>query len=48
MYRFFIRRPIMAMVVAIIMVIIGLVSMMRMTVNFDVKTDPNVDQVLCR
>jgi len=106
MYRFFIRRPIVAMVVAIITVIIGLVAMtglpvaqypnivppeiliqatyvgadaltieqsvatpleqqmsgvdnmnymfslnpnnglMRMTVNFDVKTDPNIDQVL--
>lgn len=106
MYRFFIRRPIVAMVIAIITVIIGLVSMvglpvaqypnivppeiliqanyvgadalaieeavatpleqqisgvdnmnymfslnpnnglMRMTVNFDVKTDPNTDQVL--
>jgi len=106
MYRFFIRRPIVAMVIAIIMVIIGLVSMtglpvaqypnivppeiliqatyvgadalaieqsvatpleqqmsgvdnmnymfslnpnnglMRMTVNFDVKSDPNTDQVL--
>jgi hydrophobic/amphiphilic exporter-1 (mainly G- bacteria), HAE1 family len=108
MYRFFIRRPIVAIVIAIIMVIIGLVSMvglpvaqypnivppevliqatyvgadaltieqavatpleqqmsgvdnmnymfslnpnnglMRMTVNFDVKTDPNTDQVLAQ
>jgi len=108
MYRFFIRRPIVAVVIAIIMVIIGLVSMaglpvaqypnivppevlvqttyvgadaltieqsvatpleqqmsgvdnmnymyslnpnnglMRMTVNFDVKTDPNTDQVLAQ
>src|SRR5271154_5206686 len=106
MYRFFINRPIVAMGIAILMVIIGLVSMvslpvapfpdivppeiriqttflggdaltlsqsvatpieeqmsgvdnmnymysvsanngvMRMGVNFDVKTDPNVDQVL--
>ncbi len=106
MYRFFIRRPIVAMVIAIIMIIIGLVSikglpvsqypkivppeilvqttyvgadaltieqsvatpleeqmsgvdnmnymysintnngLMRLTVNFDVKTDPNTDQVL--
>ena len=106
MSRFFIRRPIVAMVIAIVTVIIGLVSMvglpvaqypsivppeiliqanyvgadalaieeavatpleqqisgvdnmnymfslnpnnglMRMTVNFDVKTDPNTDQVL--
>ena len=106
MYRFFIRRPIVAMVIAIIMVIVGLVAMaglpvaqypnivppeilvqatyvgadaltieqsvatpleqqmsgvdnmnymyslnpnnglMRMTVNFDVKTDPNTDQIL--
>jgi len=108
MYRFFIRRPIVAIVIAIITVIIGLVSMaglpvaqypnivppeilvqttyvgadaltieqsvatpieqqmsgvdnmnymyslnpnnglMRMTVNFDVKTDPNTDQVLAQ
>src|SRR5271168_4529728 len=106
MYRFFINRPIVAMVIAILMVIVGLVSMvslpvaqfpsivppeiriqttfvggdaqtlaesvatpieeqmsgvdnmnymysisanngvMRMGVNFDVKTDPNIDQVL--
>jgi HAE1 family hydrophobic/amphiphilic exporter-1 len=106
MYRFFINRPIVAMVIAILMVIIGAVSMvslpvaqfpnivppeiriqttflggdaqtlaqsvatpieeqmsgvdnmnymysvsanngvMRMGVNFDVKTDPNIDQVL--
>ena len=106
MYRFFIRRPIVAMVIAIVMVIIGIVAMiglpvaqypnivppeilvqgtyvgadaltieqsvatpleqqmsgvdnmnymfslnpnnglMRLTVNFDVKTDPNTDQVL--
>src|SRR5208283_3756107 len=106
MYRFFIRRPIVAMVIAIIIVIVGLVAMsglpvaqypnivppeiliqttyvgadaltieqsvatpidqqmsgvdnmnymyslnpnnglMRMIVNFDVKTDPNIDQVL--
>ncbi len=106
MYRFFIRRPIVAIVIAIITVIIGLVALaglpvaqypnivppeilvqatyvgadaltieqsvatpleqqmsgvdnmnymfslnpnnglMRMTVNFDVKTDPNTDQVL--
>jgi HAE1 family hydrophobic/amphiphilic exporter-1 len=108
MYRFFINRPIVAMVIAILMVIIGLVSMvslpvaqfpnivppeiriqttylggdalslaqsvatpieeqmsgvdnmnymysisgnngvMRMGVNFDVKTDPNVDQMLAQ
>ncbi len=108
MYRFFIRRPIVAMVIAIITVIIGLVAivglpvaqypnivppevliqatyvgadaltieqsvatpieqqmsgvdnmnymvslspnngLMRMTVNFDVKTDPNTDQVLAQ
>ncbi|HTP67219.1 MAG TPA: efflux RND transporter permease subunit, partial [Geobacteraceae bacterium] len=108
MYRFFIRRPIVAIVVAIITVIVGLVAMaglpvaqypnivppeilvqttyvgadalaieqavatpleqqmsgvdnmnymfslnpnnglMRMTVNFDVKTDPNTDQVLAQ
>jgi len=108
MYRFFIRRPIVAIVIAIITIIIGLVSMaglpvaqypnivppeiliqttyvgadalaieqsvatpleqqmsgvdnmnymfslnpnnglMRMTVNFDVKTDPNIDQVLAQ
>ncbi|MDB6019161.1 MAG: Transporter, hydrophobe/amphiphile efflux family [Pedosphaera sp.] len=108
MYRFFINRPIVAMVIAILMVIIGSVSMltlpiaqfpnivppeiritatfvgadaqtlaqsvatpieeqmsgvdnmnymysisanngvMRMGVNFDVKTDPNVDQVLAQ
>lgn len=108
MYRFFINRPIVAMVIAILMVIIGLVSMvnlpvaqfpnivppeiriqttyiggdaqtlaesvatpieeqmsgvdnmnymysisanngvMRMGVNFDVKTDPNIDQVLAQ
>src|SRR5271154_6640780 len=108
MYRFFINRPIVAMVIAILMVIIGAVSMvslpvaqfpdivppeiriqttflggdaqtlaqsvatpieeqmsgvdnmnymysvsanngvMRMGVNFDVKTDPNVDQVLAQ
>ncbi len=106
MYRFFIRRPIVAIVIAIIIVIVGLVAMsglpvaqypnivppeiliqttyvgadaltieqsvatpleqqmsgvdnmnymyslnpnnglMRMVVNFDVKTDPNIDQVL--
>ncbi len=106
MYRFFIRRPVVAMVIAIVMVIVGLVAMaglpvaqypnivppeilvqttyvgadaltieqsvatpieqqmsgvdnmnymyslnpnnglMRMIVNFDVKTDPNTDQVL--
>src|SRR6202046_2901702 len=106
MYKFFINRPIVAMVIAILMVIIGAVSMlslpvaqfpnivppeirvqttflggdaqslanavatpieeqmsgvdnmnymysvsanngvMRMGVNFDVKTDPNIDQVL--
>src|SRR5438876_34796 len=106
MYRFFINRPIVAMVIAIIMVIVGVVSMltlpisqfpkivppeiriqttyvgadaqtieqsvavpieeqmsgvddmnymysinanngvMRMVVNFDVKTDPNIDQML--
>jgi hydrophobic/amphiphilic exporter-1 (mainly G- bacteria), HAE1 family len=108
MYRFFIRRPIVAMVIAIIMVIVGLVSLarlpvaqypnivppeilvqttyvgadaltieqsvatpieqqmsgvdnmnymyslspnnglMRLIVNFDVKTDPNTDQVLAQ
>jgi len=108
MYRFFIRRPIVAMVIAIIIVIVGLVAMsglpvaqypnivppeilvqttyvgadaltieqsvatpieqqmsgvdnmnymyslspnnglMRMVVNFDVKTDPNTDQVLAQ
>src|SRR5664279_3578032 len=108
MYRFFINRPIVAMVISILMVIIGLVSMislpvaqfpdivppeiriqttfvgadaqtlaqsvatpieeqmsgvdnmnymysisanngvMRMGVNFDVKTDPNIDQVLAQ
>jgi HAE1 family hydrophobic/amphiphilic exporter-1 len=108
MYRFFINRPIVAMVIAILMVIIGAVSMftlpvaqfpnivppeiriqttyvggdaqtlaesvatpieeqmsgvdnmnymysisanngvMRMGVNFDVKTDPNIDQVLAQ
>jgi HAE1 family hydrophobic/amphiphilic exporter-1 len=108
MYRFFINRPIVAMVIAILMVIVGLVSMlslpvaqfpnivppevriqttflgadaltlaqsvatpieeqmsgvdnmnymysvsanngvMRMGVNFNVKTDPNVDQVLAQ
>ena len=106
MYRFFINRPIVAMVIAILMVLVGLVSMttlpisqfpsvvppeiriqttfvgadaetvqqsiatpieeqmsgvdnmnymysvnanngvMRMVVNFDVKTDPNIDQML--
>src|SRR3954452_13731910 len=108
MYRFFINRPIVAMVIAIIMVLVGAVSMftlpiaqfpnivppeiriqatyvganaqtleesvatpieeqmsgvdfmnymysinanngvMRMVVNFDVKTDPNIDQVLAQ
>src|SRR5436190_4300219 len=108
MYRFFIRRPIVAMVIAILMVLVGLVSMlslpiaqfpkivppeiriqttylgadaqtveqsvatpieqqmsgvdnmnymfsvnanngvMRMVVNFDVKTDPNIDQMLAQ
>ena len=108
MYRFFIRRPIVAMVIAIIMIIVGLVAMrslpvaqypkivppeilvqttyigadartveqsvatpleqqmsgvdnmnymysinannglMRLTVNFDVKTDPNTDQILAQ
>ena len=108
MYRFFIKRPIVAMVIAIVTVIVGLVAMaglpvaqypnivppeillqttyvgadaltieqsvatpleqqmsgvdnmnymyslnpnnglMRMTVNFDVKTDPNTDQVLAQ
>ena len=108
MYRFFINRPIVAMVIAILMVLVGAVSMltlpiaqfpsivppeiriqatyvgadasaleqsiatpieeqmsgvdnmnymysinanngvMRMVVNFDVNTDPNVDQVLAR
>jgi HAE1 family hydrophobic/amphiphilic exporter-1 len=108
MYRFFINRPIVAMVIAILMVLIGAVSMvslpisqfpavvppeiriqttyvgadaqtleqsvatpieeqmsgvdnlnymysinanngvMRMVVNFDVKTDPNIDQVLAQ
>jgi HAE1 family hydrophobic/amphiphilic exporter-1 len=108
MYRFFINRPIVAMVIAILMVLVGLVSMstlpisrfpsvvppevriqttfvgadaetvqqsvatpieeqmsgvdnmnymwsinanngvMRMVVNFDVKTDPNVDQMLAQ
>jgi HAE1 family hydrophobic/amphiphilic exporter-1 len=108
MYRFFINRPVVAMVIAILMVIIGAVSMvslpiaqfpnivppeiriqtsyigadaqtleqsvatpieqqmsgvdnmnymysisanngsMRMGVNFDVKTDPNIDQVLAQ
>ncbi|HEX4121616.1 MAG TPA: multidrug efflux RND transporter permease subunit [Verrucomicrobiae bacterium] len=108
MYRFFISRPIVAMVIAIIMVLVGLVSMttlpiaqfpnvvppeiriqttfvgadaetvqqsiatpieeqmsgvdnmnymysinanngvMRMVVNFDVKTDPNIDQMLAQ
>src|SRR5271170_4136938 len=108
MYKFFINRPIVAMVIAILMVLIGLVSMvslpvaqfpsivppeiriqttyvgadaqtlaqsvatpieeqmsgvdnmnymysvsanngvMRMGVNFDVKTDPNIDQVLAQ
>ncbi len=108
MYRFFINRPIVAMVIAIIMIIVGLVAMlglpvtqypkivppeilvqatyigadavtieesvatpieekmtgvdymnymysinpnnglMRLVVNFDVKTDPNIDQVLAQ
>src|SRR5665213_1704957 len=108
MYRFFINRPIVAMVIAILMVLVGLVSMstlpiaqfpnvvppeiriqttfvgadaetvqqsiatpieeqmsgvdnmnymysinanngvMRMVVNFDVKTDPNIDQMLAQ
>jgi len=108
MYRFFINRPIVAMVIAIIMVLVGVVSMltlpvsqfpnivppeiriqttfvgadaetvaqsvgtpieeqmsgvdqmnymfsinanngvMRMVVNFDVKTDPNIDQMLAQ
>src|SRR5208283_2147487 len=108
MYRFFIRRPVVAMVIAIVMVIIGLVAMaglpvaqypniippdilvdahyvgadamtveqsvatpleqrmsgvdnmnymyslnanngqMSLTVNFDVKTDPNTDQILAQ
>ena len=108
MYRFFINRPIVAMVIAILMVLIGVVSMvslpisqfpavvppeiriqttyvgadaqtleqsvalpieqqmsgvdnmnymysinanngvMRLVVNFDVKTDPNIDQVLAQ
>ena len=108
MYRFFINRPIVAMVIAILMVLVGVVSMitlpisqfpsvvppeiriqttfvgadaetvqqsiatpieeqmsgvdnmnymysinanngaMRMVVNFDVKTDPNVDQMLAQ
>ena len=108
MYRFFINRPIVAMVIAILMVLIGLVSMlslpisqfpsvvppeiriqttffgadaetvqqsvatpieqqmsgvdnmnymysinanngaMRLVVNFDVKTDPNIDQMLAQ
>ncbi|MGA2192348.1 MAG: efflux RND transporter permease subunit, partial [Nitrospirota bacterium] len=108
MYRFFIGRPIVAMVIAIIMIIVGLVAMyglpvsqypkivppeilvqttyvgadaqtieqsvatpleasmsgvdnmnymysintnnglMRLTVNFDVKTDPNTDQILAQ
>ena len=108
MYRFFINRPIVAMVIAILMVIVGAVSMltlpiaqfpnivppeiriqatyvgadaqtveqsvatpieeqmsgvdnmnymysinanngvMRMMVNFDVKTDPNIDQMLAQ
>jgi len=108
MYRFFINRPIVAMVIAILMVSVGLVSMttlpisqfpsvvppeiriqttfvggdaetvqqsvatpieqqmsgvdnmnymysinanngvMRLVVNFDVKTDPNIDQVLAQ
>src|SRR5215468_8339606 len=78
MYRFFINRPIVAMVIAILMVLVGadaqtveqsvatpieaqmsgvdnmnyMLSInanngsMRMLVNFDVKTDPNIDQVL--
>ena len=108
MYRFFINRPIVAMVIAILMVLVGLVSMttlpisqfpsvvppeiriqttfvgadaetvqqsvatpieeqmsgvdnmnymysinanngvMRMVVNYDVKTDPNIDQMLAQ
>ncbi|HWH68196.1 MAG TPA: efflux RND transporter permease subunit, partial [Candidatus Sulfotelmatobacter sp.] len=108
MYRFFINRPIVAMVIAILMVLVGIVSMlglpvaqfpnivppeiriqstfvgadartvaesvatpieeqmsgvdnmnymfsinanngvMRMVVNFDVKTDPNIDQMLAQ
>src|SRR5208283_1463890 len=108
MYRFFIRRPIVAMVIAIVMVIVGLVAIaglpvaqypniippeilaqafyvgadaltveqsvatpleqrmsgvdnmnymyslnanngeMQLTVNFDVKTDPNTDQILAQ
>src|SRR6266850_8188353 len=108
MYRFFINRPIVAMVIAILMVLVGAVSMltlpiaqfpnivppeiriqttyigadaqtleqsvatpieeqmsgvdnmnymysinanngvMRMVVNFDVKTDPNIDQMLAQ
>src|SRR5882762_10568377 len=81
MSKFFINRPIVAMVISIIMVIVGLVTMaglpiaqsvatpieqqmsgvdnmnymysinannglMRMFVNFDLKTDPNIDHVL--
>src|SRR5882724_5487174 len=78
MSKFFINRPIVAMVISIIMVIVGLVTIfslpiaqfpkvvppeiyilanyvysinandgsMRMFVNFDLKTDPNIDHVL--
>src|SRR5215212_9804380 len=72
MSKFFIRRPIVAIVIAILMTIVGAVTMIqlpieqqmsgvdksnyiqsvnangsiRMTVNFETGTDPNVDHIL--
>src|SRR5919106_4954796 len=58
MSEFFVRRPIVAIVIAILMTLIGGDNMnymysinansgdIRLIVNFDVATDPNIDQVL--
>src|SRR5919106_3998596 len=58
MSEFFVRRPIVAIVIAILMTLIGVDNMndmysinansgdIRLIVNFDDATDPNIDQVL--
>src|SRR6266446_3481488 len=44
MARFFVDRPIVAIVIAIVTVVLGLVSM-TLSVTFDVESDVNTDQV---
>ena len=48
MYRFFINRPIVAMVIAILMVLVGLVSMTTLPISQFPSVVPQIGRASCR